>query len=61
LGRREMVGFGVCEVLKSGDEIADSVKEWTTEVKGYQEIWKIEDWLFGWRGKKKVELGVRPI
>jgi hypothetical protein len=22
-------------------EIADSVKEWTTEVKGYQEIWRI--------------------
>jgi hypothetical protein len=58
-----LVGW-VCEVLKSGDEIADSVKEWTTEVKGYQVSWRMEDWLFGWREKKKkkkVELGVRPI
>jgi hypothetical protein len=30
-------GGWVCEVLKSGGEIADSVKEWTTEVKWYQE------------------------
>jgi hypothetical protein len=48
-------------VLKSGDR-AGSVKEWTTEVKGYQEIWRLKMavWLKR-REEKKFTLGVWPI
>jgi hypothetical protein len=50
-------------VLKSGDEIADSVKRMDDRSQRVSSNLEMEDWLFGWREKKKkkVELGVRPI